>query len=222
MPSQDAVPWYLAQSESELAGKFGRILKLEKRHLEDGLAHRETSPWSLGVSTDEANSYRNRYSNIMPYEKSRVKLEVLHGNDYINASYVDVDVKGQSVLPGHYIATQGPTRYTWQQFWQMCYGECPGDDIVVVMVTPLIEQGREKCFPYWPQGPKYNDEQRDIPRVQTAGDPNDSSEFACALNLKFESTERYDNSYTLTTLTLAPSDGSSDPPKRVHHFYFDQ
>ena len=222
MTSQAHYPWYLTQPESELVHKFKDIQRLEKRRIDDGLDHSSTSPWSLGISTDDINSYRNRYSNIMPYERSRVKLPVVRGNDYINASYVNVDVEDQNIATGHYIATQGPTRHTWQQFWQMCYAECPHEDIVIVMVTPLVELGREKCFPYWPQGEEYNDTERDIPRVQSPGGPDDTSVFATELSLKIISSKRYDDNYTLSTLTLEPSDGSAGPVKRVHHFYFDQ
>lgn len=178
------------------------------------------SRWDLGVSVLEKNDSRNRYVNIMPYERNRVKLDVIKGNDYVNASYVKINVPGQSLNPGYYIATQGPTKKTWGQFWQMCYQTCPYDNIVIVMVTPLKEHGRAKCFPYWPTGG--DDVARISPKEQHPGGPSDLSCFEHGLDVVYESSERVAESYTLTTLKLKMSDSTLGPTKTVHHFYFDQ
>ncbi|SMN21349.1 similar to Saccharomyces cerevisiae YDL230W PTP1 Phosphotyrosine-specific protein phosphatase that dephosphorylates a broad range of substrates in vivo, including Fpr3p [Maudiozyma saulgeensis] len=215
-------PWYLTQPEEELVHKFNYIQHTEDSHLREATNGTKNSKWSLGVSIEEQNDYRNRYVNIMPYERNRVKLPVAKGNDYINGSYVKVDVDGQSTAAGHYIATQGPTKYTWQQFWQMCYHECQSNDIVIVMVTPLVERGREKCFPYWPQGMNKDDMFKIIPRVQSPGGPDDTSVFKTEMKVDYVNSSRFDDNYTLTTMNLAPTDGNLGPKKKVHHFYFDQ
>ena len=214
-------PWYLSQPKRELINKFNYIEHIEDNHLREATNGTKHSKWSLGVSITEQNDYRNRYVNIMPYERNRVKLPVIKGNDYINGSYVKIDVEDQSTVEGHYIATQGPTKDTWQQFWQMSYHECKSNDIVIVMVTPLVERGREKCFPYWPQGTD-DDIVRIIPKIQSPGGPSDTSVFESDLKLEYVDSSRYDDNYTLTTMNLQPTDGSPGSNKRVHHFYFDQ
>lgn len=218
-------PWYLNQSDQELKRKFNSIQGEEDKRLREATTDlANESRWSLGVSIQPQNDFRNRYVNIMPYERNRVHLNVAKGNDYINASHVKVDVPDQSLSAGYYIATQGPTKNTSGQFWQMCYDECPGNDIVIVMVTPLVEHGREKCFPYWPLGPKSNDITRIVSSQQYPADNMvDLSSFGQSLEVKYESSERFNNQYTLTTLKLIPKDGDKSlPTKTVHHFYFDQ
>lgn len=216
---QDQSPWYLHQPDNKLIEKFRFIQHKEDERLRDATMDTAHSRWSLGVSVLPQNDSRNRYVNIMPYERNRVKLKVVQGNNYINASYVKVEIPGQSLSPGRYIATQGPTENTWGQFWQMCYKECPGKDIVIVMVTPLEEHGRQKCYPYWPRD-KSNDKIRVATRLQTPGGPNDLSVFADDLCVEYKDSSRIDGSYVLTTLEIRPLSGRG-PTKTVHHFYFD-
>ncbi|SCU93229.1 LAFA_0F15324g1_1 [Lachancea sp. 'fantastica'] len=208
----DQMPWYLKQAAREILEKFRYIQQQEDLQLREATLNPESSKWSLGVSVNEENNDRNRYINIMPYERNRVKLRVESGNDYINASYVKVQVPGESLRAGRYIATQGPTDNSWPHFWQMCYQQCPGENAVVVMVTPLMEQHRRKCFEYWPREPG----SRAIsPREQGSG-----LVFETGLEVHFVDAER-ENDYTLTTLKLIPTD-QRFPTKTVHHFYFDQ
>lgn len=216
-----AVPWYLKQSDKELIEKFRFIQQQEDERLREATIDGKNSRWSLGVSVDEQNDERNRYVNIMPYERNRVKLDVMTGNNYINASFVKLDVQGQSLGPGHYIATQGPTRETWPQFWQMCYQKCPNENIVVVMVTPLIESNRVKCHQYWPLGPQAEDQTRTSPQLQCPGGISDETKFNDEIVIEYQDEVRIEDLYTLTTLKMKPQHGSG-PVKTVHHFYFDQ
>ncbi|XP_069765478.1 receptor-type tyrosine-protein phosphatase O isoform X2 [Narcine bancroftii] len=90
-----------------------------------------------------ANRCKNRYTNILPYDFSRVKLTSLQcEDDYINANYI----------PGfnsarEYIATQGPLAETRNDFWKMIIQQKSG---IVVMLTQCNERRRIKCDHYWP------------------------------------------------------------------------
>ncbi|XP_054625455.1 receptor-type tyrosine-protein phosphatase H-like isoform X2 [Dunckerocampus dactyliophorus] len=89
------------------------------------------------------NSAKNRFTNILPYDWCRVKLQTTNGmSDYINASY----------MPGYsssreYIATQGPLPSTVTDFWRMIWEQRVS---AIVMVTNCIEGIRTKCEHYWP------------------------------------------------------------------------
>ncbi|XP_063992534.1 tyrosine-protein phosphatase 10D isoform X3 [Diachasmimorpha longicaudata] len=91
------------------------------------------------------NRPKNRFTNILPYDHSRFKLQPVddeEGSDYINANYV----------PGHnspreFIVTQGPLHSTRDDFWRMV---SESNSRAIVMLTRCIEKGREKCDHYWP------------------------------------------------------------------------
>lgn len=103
----------------------------------------------LDLSHDAAdlpiNRPKNRYTNILPYDFSRVKLISMHndeGSDYINANYI----------PGYrhnkeYIATQGPLPETRNDFWKMVLQQ---KSPIIVMLTQCNERRRVKCDHYWP------------------------------------------------------------------------
>ncbi|XP_069678301.1 receptor-type tyrosine-protein phosphatase H-like isoform X2 [Periplaneta americana] len=92
-----------------------------------------------------ANKRKNRYVNILPYDATRVTLDVIDGDPtshYINASFI----KGYND-DIEYIAAQGPTEDTTMDFWRMVFQH---DVRVIVMVTNLVEQERIKCHQYYP------------------------------------------------------------------------
>lgn len=213
-------PWYLNQHVNNLSDKFKYIQNQEDERLRDASLNPETSKWKLGVSIKALNDNRNRYLNIMPYEKNRVKLNVVAGNDYINASYIKVNVPDQSLKKGYYIATQGPTKNTWAHFWQMCYQKCPDTDISIIMLTPLVEYGREKCYQYWPKNSD-GAQKLDVPKIQRASNNSlDFSEFETGLCVEFLSKTVHEG-YQKSTLLIRPTDPSL-VSKKVHHFYFNQ
>ncbi|XP_015220608.1 receptor-type tyrosine-protein phosphatase T isoform X7 [Lepisosteus oculatus] len=108
-----------------------------------GLAEGQTAPWDTAKKDENHN--KNRYGNIIAYDHTRVRLQLLDGDlhsDYINANYIDGYHR-----PRHYIATQGPMQETVRDFWRMIWQE---NSSSIVMVTNLVEVGRVKCVRYWP------------------------------------------------------------------------
>jgi len=88
---------------------------------------------------------KNRYTNILPPEQSRVILPAQdYGTDYMNANWVDGITENSK---RKFVATQGPTENTVLDFWSTVWNcNCS----VIVMLTKLIESDRIKCTCYWP------------------------------------------------------------------------
>ncbi|CAD6191999.1 unnamed protein product [Caenorhabditis auriculariae] len=91
------------------------------------------------------NRSKNRFTNILPYDHSRVRLSnprEIEAADYINANFI----------PGfssrhEFIAAQGPLPTTRDAFWQMTWEQqCPA----IIALTKCVEKGRDKCHQYWP------------------------------------------------------------------------
>lgn len=104
----------------------------------------EGSTASWIVATKPENIQKNRYTNILPYDHSRVILrsnsQIVQTGDYINASWIS----GYGL---RYIAAQGPTEATISDFWHCIWQE---NIRLLIMVTGLVEVGRRKCHQYWP------------------------------------------------------------------------
>ncbi|KAM9345396.1 tyrosine-protein phosphatase non-receptor type 13 [Symphorus nematophorus] len=89
------------------------------------------------------NRDKNRYRDILPYDKTRVAIG--DNQDYINASYIRMQVGDEEFF---YISCQGPLPSTVSAFWQMIW-ETKSD--VIAMMTQEVERGRIKCHKYWPE-----------------------------------------------------------------------
>ncbi|XP_045146077.1 receptor-type tyrosine-protein phosphatase N2 [Echinops telfairi] len=118
--------------------------RLEKEW--EALCAYQAEPNSSLVAQREENLLKNRCLAVLTYDHSRIllKSENSHSNsDYINASPIlDHDPRNPA-----YIATQGPLPATVTDFWQMVW---ESGCVVIVMLTPLAENGVKQCYHYWP------------------------------------------------------------------------
>ncbi|XP_007419889.1 receptor-type tyrosine-protein phosphatase-like N, partial [Python bivittatus] len=106
----------------------------------------QAEPNTCDAAQCEANVKKNRNSDYVPYDHARIKLKMESNpsrSDFINASpIIDHDPR----MPA-YIATQGPLSHTIADFWQMVW---ENGCTVIVMLTPLVEDGVKQCDRYWP------------------------------------------------------------------------
>ncbi|XP_036061554.1 receptor-type tyrosine-protein phosphatase N2 [Onychomys torridus] len=130
----------LAYMEDHLKNKN----RLEKEW--EALCAYQAEPNASLVAQREENASKNRSLAVLTYDHSRIllKSQNSHSNsDYINASPImDHDPRNPA-----YIATQGPLPATVADFWQMVW---ESGCAVIVMLTPLSENGVRQCHHYWP------------------------------------------------------------------------
>ena len=112
--------------------------------------HTETDDCLNGQ--DLVNSRKNRYDDVLPFDRNRFILDVdkNYTSDYINASFIS-----SYVVDDSYIATQGPLPYTFTDFWRMLW---QSNSDCILMLGQRIENGIIKCALYWPTG--LNNEER--------------------------------------------------------------
>ncbi|KAG7274471.1 hypothetical protein CRUP_001436 [Coryphaenoides rupestris] len=118
--------------------------------LDDNRGFSEEYESFIEVGTDQTrhaaiapgNKVKNRFTNVLPYDSSRVTLSERGNSNYINASYLS----GYSGSK-EYIAAQGPLAETLYDFWRMVWEQ---EVRVIAMVTNCTEGGRAKCEQYWP------------------------------------------------------------------------
>eukprot|EP00794_Sanderia_malayensis_P003700 gene3700-4220_t len=94
------------------------------------------------------NRNKNRFLNIHPYDKTRVKLRMMAGvpgSDYINANFVE----GYNA-PEAYIATQAPLPNTVDDFWRMVY-EQQCSTIVCLIRETNAQSSKMNLHVYWPE-----------------------------------------------------------------------
>ncbi|XVF29949.1 hypothetical protein REPUB_Repub16aG0015200 [Reevesia pubescens] len=101
------------------------------------------------VGLNSVNLDKNRYSDVVPFDKNRVVLNSCKdyraaAKGYINASFITTS---SSENISQFIATQGPLPHTYEDFWEMviqCH--CP----VIVMLTRLVDNYKMvKCGDYF-------------------------------------------------------------------------
>ncbi|KAM4652178.1 receptor-type tyrosine-protein phosphatase H [Discoglossus pictus] len=124
-----------------------------RQHADSDFGFAEEYQQLSSVGTNQAktaadipdNRPKNRFTNVLPYDHTRVKLCCIDGDstsDYINANY----------MPGfnsskEFVASQGPLPNTTADFWRMVWEHHVN---TIVMLTNCMENGRVKCEHYWP------------------------------------------------------------------------
>nr|XP_042116012.1 receptor-type tyrosine-protein phosphatase-like N isoform X1 [Peromyscus maniculatus bairdii] len=106
----------------------------------------QAEPNTCATAQGEGNVKKNRHPDFLPYDHARIKLKAESNpsrSDYINASPI---IEHDPRMPA-YIATQGPLSHTISDFWQMVW---ESGCAVIVMLTPLVEDGVKQCDRYWP------------------------------------------------------------------------
>ncbi|XP_072543257.1 receptor-type tyrosine-protein phosphatase N2 [Salminus brasiliensis] len=118
--------------------------RLEKEW--EALCGYQAEPAACSIGQDKHNTKKNRPGGVLVYDHSRftLKAENNHSSsDYINASLImDHDPRNPA-----YISAQGPLPSTVADFWQMVW---ESGCVVIVMLTPLAENGTKQCHQYWP------------------------------------------------------------------------
>lgn len=161
--TEEEEPFYQYVPETDdIGGSEGRLLDGDALFrqslllLSDGLGsgalltqydqmYRKNPDLTITEAKKPENISKNRYRDISPYDCSRVVLINSHSGDYINANYVNMEIPGGII--NRYIATQGPLASTQTDFWRMVQQE---SSHLVVMLTTVMEAGRQKCHQYWP------------------------------------------------------------------------
>lgn len=131
----EAVPRYTVGSSVPITTQMdinaGHLLL---KYIEDNLKNRNKlqeewnmlqkySPDDTSHGVAERNAVKNRYRDVLPYDRTRVLLSAQDndkGSDYINASFIEDKHPRQPTNIGYtYIATQGPLPHTVSDFWQV-------------------------------------------------------------------------------------------------------
>ena len=122
----------LVKTPSELNAEYDAV----RRSVEEAPTYKARL-----AKPSEKSRGKNRYFNVIPFEDTRVKLS--GENDYINASFIREEAAGAA----KYIATQGPTDQTFEDFWRLCWEQ---NIKTILMLSPFVEGGRCKVNEYLP------------------------------------------------------------------------
>ncbi|CAF3615371.1 unnamed protein product [Adineta steineri] len=113
------------------------------------------------------NRLKNRYKDVLPYDKSRVILKCENDSDYINASFIE-DFNGYH----RYIAAQGPIDESINDFIRMIWDF----QITSIICTANdVEAGRFKFRRYWPN----NEESCQFGLYHIAKDQSSDKSYSC-------------------------------------------
>eukprot|EP01116_Phalansterium_solitarium_P024238 TRINITY_DN8824_c0_g1_i1.p1 TRINITY_DN8824_c0_g1~~TRINITY_DN8824_c0_g1_i1.p1 ORF type:complete len:522 (-),score=41.78 TRINITY_DN8824_c0_g1_i1:197-1762(-) len=154
------------------------------KHFTEDDGNRVTHEWQMLVERDQEttqdddlftagheffNIAKNRYTNILPLDSTRVKLKDIEGvpcSDYINANFV---VCGDR----KYICCQAPLESTFSDFYRMVWEQ---NISVIVMLTKIVEGGKLKAHSYWPVEKGATEPYGEILITTLTDDPDPSKE----------------------------------------------
>lgn len=131
-----SVPKYLLQSKNHVVHEYRELQRFD------------TNVWANELKT-KGHRKENRYSDVIPYESTRVKLR--HPTKYTNDGYINASIIKPGTCDVKYIAAQGPLENTVLTFWQCVLEEFTVHSkkvVNVVMLTEIYEGNREKCYDY--------------------------------------------------------------------------
>lgn len=109
------------------------------QRLESGIPLRDKD--QVNDASHPENKAKNRFLNILPYDKNRIRLQPMPGvrnSDFINASIIDGFQQKHA-----FIATQAPLENTVVDFWRMVLEQ---NVKIIVMLTKIEEKGQVRIF----------------------------------------------------------------------------
>ncbi|KAI9030934.1 protein-tyrosine phosphatase-like protein [Phycomyces nitens] len=167
----------ISNGPKNLAEMYEKLERAEQKRLQNIVTYHSKhsnpnpSEFPLSIVAGIEKGALNRYTNIWPFEYSRVKLHTKgDSGDYVNASYIqyvsqpsqdthtlpDVSEASLSTMRSldskadifrRYISTQGPLPTTFEDFWNVVWEQ---NSRVLVMLTKEEEMHKIKCHRYWP------------------------------------------------------------------------
>ncbi|RUS87569.1 hypothetical protein EGW08_004675 [Elysia chlorotica] len=90
----------------------------------------------ITVGSDPQYRKLNRWTNILPYDHTRVKLKVVDGDEKCSDDYINANFLVGYRTSKDYIATQGPLTATIPDFWRMVWEQ---ESSVLVMLSAFQE-----------------------------------------------------------------------------------
>ncbi|GAA5976219.1 hypothetical protein JCM10908_005420 [Rhodotorula pacifica] len=132
------------------------------REAANGGSDHDAGWFSVAVGTEPGNVNKNRYGDIIAYDRTRILPPATDGPPpYVNASLVrepDLGVEEELLPRRWWVAAQAPIASTVYDFLSLlltpptspaCAIPLPPISLVV-QLTPLVEGRRAKCHPYFP------------------------------------------------------------------------
>ncbi|CRK20942.1 hypothetical protein BN1723_012211 [Verticillium longisporum] len=218
------MPSFLDLSQEGIHSKFQDLTWTERNRLHNAMAQEAaTNPdstyrYAVHKQVDMRRGVMDRYCNIKPYNRNRVRLRVPDGTlDYVNASAVVLPSPRRSLgspapapasapapAPLRYIAMQGPVENSVDSVWRMV-AEQFDSPVVIVQLTTMFENGAIKCYPYFPMSAE------DEPWILNEDDAWDDGWGA---ELRFDSMETLeDGAIELRKLILRVAPPDMDRPE---------